>query len=202
MTPTEAVRFVRHVGRLWPQQRLEDGTPDAWYAAALKDINPDDAAEAVDRLVKLHPFTSLAEIVSEVRRIREERIARHPVPTPPAELADNAHAYKARLAASIERLANGAHIPRAAIATGTGAPPTPEYTQARGADRDPLRVAANQVPCPWQPCRAAVGQSCVNAAGRRLPGAPAHEGRLVDAGLAEWRDVNGVRRAVLFGAQS
>ncbi|MEV4096946.1 hypothetical protein [Streptosporangium saharense] len=199
MTPTEAVRFVRHVGRLWPQQRLEDGTPDAWYAAALKDITPTDAAEAADRLVKVNAFVSLAEIVSEVRRIREERIARHPVPAPPA--VDDPQTYRAELQTRVRQLADGMQPPRRA-AIGSGAQPGDEYSRARGADRDPLRVVANQVRCPWAPCQAAVGQSCVNAAGRRLPGAPAHEGRLVAAGLAEWRDVNGVRRAVLLGAAS
>ena len=194
MTPTEAVMFVRQVGALWPQQRLEDETPDAWYVAGLKDISHADACEAITRLAKIKTFISLAEILAEVKRIREERVARHPFINPQGEIADNPGDYRQALTATITRIANGFVAPKA-IPRGGGSEPPEEYSRLRG--RDPLQAAAMQVPCPWPACRAAVGSACTNAAGRRLS-APAHEGRLVKAGLAKWVEVNGVPRAVML----
>ena len=76
MTPVEAVKFVQFVSALWPQQRLEDETPDAWYAAGLKDVDARDAAEAATRLANHKVFISLAEILTEVKALRTERISR------------------------------------------------------------------------------------------------------------------------------
>jgi len=127
--------------------------------------------------------------------MRHERLERYPVPSPRPEAADDTTAYRAELGAAIRNIADGRTVTKA-LTRGQGSEPPPEYNQARGRDRDPVRIAAMQVPCPWPPCRAHAGAACVDAAGRRLK-APAHDGRLVKAGLAEWVTVNGVPRAVM-----
>jgi hypothetical protein len=196
MTPTEAVMFVRQVGAVWPQQRMEDGTPDAWYAAGLKDVSHADAAEAITRLAKFKTFISLAEILTEVKRLREDRIAQHAVINPHGEVADDPRGYREALGATITRIADGLAV-RKALTRGGGSQPSEEYNRSRGADRDPVRVASMAVPCPWPACKAAKGAACTDACGRRLK-VPAHDGRLVKAGLAKWVEINGVPRAVML----
>ncbi|WP_326646084.1 hypothetical protein OG884_15645 [Streptosporangium sp. NBC_01755] len=194
MTPVEAAVLTRRLIRLWPQQRIEDGTPDEWYVAALHAVDYQDADNALNNLVGVNTFVSLAEILAEVRRIRESRIARHPMPAPPAELTDNPGAYRDRVIQSTKQLADGLDVGRV-LALGSGRPPTDEYNWARGLDRHPLRIAAKKVRCPW--CKAGIGSACTTAAGRRLD-QPAHDERLVAADLADWDDVgNSVRRVVL-----
>ncbi|MER5622483.1 hypothetical protein ABT061_15710 [Streptosporangium sp. NPDC002544] len=198
MMPTEAVLVTNRVTDLWPQQRMEDGTPDAWYAAALHAVDLHDALTALNNLAGVNTFVSLAEILAEVRRIRELRIARHPMPAPPAELTDNEGAYRDRVKESTKQLADGLDVGKV-LAIGSGAQPGEEYNRARGLDRHPLRLAAKKVVCPWPACRAAIGSACVSASGRRLD-QPAHDARLVAAELADWVEVSdGVSRAVLRG---
>ncbi|HEY9439664.1 MAG TPA: hypothetical protein VIS29_13660 [Streptomyces sp.] len=200
MTPTEAVMFVRQVGMLWPQQRLEDGTPDAWYMAGLKDIPLADGAEAITGLAKVKTFISLAEILTEVKRLRAGRLAAQPMLSGPRpELTEDPPAYRAELTAAIGRIADGRSV-RRAIARGGNSRPSAEYDQVRGADADPIRRAAKKVPCPWPVCKAPAGSACTNAVGGRLK-EPAHEGRLVKAGLADWVEIHGVPRLVMRGEQ-
>ncbi|MFC4006564.1 hypothetical protein ACFOY2_04985 [Nonomuraea purpurea] len=181
MTPVEAVKFVQFVSALWPQQRLEDETPDAWYAAGLKDVEARDAAEAATRLANHKVFISLAELLSEVKALRTERISRSALPAPAPELADRPVDYQAALKDALAEMAQGFALPKQIMAK---VEPSTEYTEIRGADHDPARIAAIRVPCPWPPCKALPGAVCVNADGRRLS-APAHEARLKAAGLAE-----------------
>lgn len=200
MTPLEAVDFVELVIAGWPNTRTEDKTADIWYAAGLCDVSWEDGSNAVRNLLKTKNFISLAEIFGEVRRIRELRLAARPIPGPPPELTDDERAYKARLDADIKRIADATEIPRRALPRpGHGAAPTPEYDQQRGPYRAPHRVAAMRVRCPWDTCRAMPFEGCRNIGGRLLD--HPHEGRLVEAGLAEWVEVNGAMRAVLHGTE-
>lgn len=197
MTPTQAVAFVARVAQIWPRERLDQGTPDAWYAAGLKDVSSTDAAEALVNLAKTLSFISLAEILTEVRRIRQARIARRPIHDPPHELTDNERAYRDRIKEETRRIADGIAIGKA-LEAGKGNQPSAEYNQIRGIHRDPIRVAAKSVRCPWETCKADIGSTCVTATGRPLD-RPAHDARLVAAGLADWVDINGARRAVMHG---
>lgn len=169
----------------------------AW-AAVLPDVSLDDGMDAV----KAHygdttDWLMPAHVRTRVRQARERNIARHPVPELPADPDDPA-AYRAELKAAVAQLAGGMQPPRP-LAIGSGAPPTDEYSRARGLDHHPHRLAAKAVVCPWPACRAGIGTACVNASGRRLD-QPAHDARLVAAELADWVEVaDGVHRAVLRG---
>lgn len=194
MTPVEAVLFVQHVGRLWPQQRMEDGTPDAWYAAGLKDIDPADAMAAANKLATEKVFISLAELLSEVKALRAQRIARTPLPAPDPELADEPGPYKEAMQEALRKIAGGWSMPKQLPAN---TEPSEAYNEARGEDphRD-LRVVAIRVQCPH--CHATAGDRCVNALNQPLGTAPAHDARLVEAGLARWVDVRGQQTAELL----
>ena len=181
MTPVEAVKFVRFVSALWPQQRLEDETPDAWYAAGLKDVDPQDAGEAATRLAPHKVFISLAELLAEVRKLRAERIERAPLPAPDAALTDDPVAYRESFQSMLATFADGRTLPKQIQGR---VEPSEEYIEERGDDHSPIRIEAFRVACPWPPCRALPGAVCVDADGRRLS-VPAHEARLRAAGLLE-----------------
>ena len=173
----------------------------AWHPT-VHDLNLDEAkAAVVEHYTNSADWLMPAHVRTRVKRARELRIAQRPIPAPDPELCNNAPAYKAALDRSVERVGDKLDIDRKALpAPGHGATPSAEYNHLRGIDRDPLRVAAAQVRCPWPACKADIGSSCVDGNRRRLR-QPAHEARLVAAGLAEWRTVNGVRRAVILAEQ-
>lgn len=168
----------------------------AW-AEALADIRLDDAKIAV-----VHHYRDSDRWImpAHVRQIvkdhRRARLAHEVMPAPDPTLAENALAYKAALDRSIDRIASGWNK-GLALEAGQGAEPNNGYLAARGQDphRD-LRIAALPSPCPH--CKAAPGDRCINAAGTPLSTEPAHEARLVAAGLARWVEVRGVRRAELL----
>lgn len=166
----------------------------AW-TLAIGDLPYDDAqAAVVAHYSDVTDWLMPAHVRARVRQARELRIARHPVPEPPAALTDNPSAYCDELKGAVTQLADGMQPPKL-LAIGSGAPPNDEYNRARGLDRHPLRLAAKKVRCPW--CKAGIGSACTTAAGRRLD-QPAHDERLIAAGLADWDDVGGgVRRIVL-----
>lgn len=193
MTPTEAVDFTEFVSALWPQQRLEDATPDAWFAAGLKDVDPADAKHAATRLASLKTFISLAELLTEVKALRSERLERTPLPAPPTDDADG---YREMLRRDINRIAGGWSIGKA-LAKGQGTEPGEDYLEARGEDpkRRELRVGAMTVQCPR--CGVLANERCESPLGEPLSTQPAHDARLVAAGLAVWVEVNGQQRATL-----
>jgi len=106
MNHQEAVVLCRLLAAACPQQAIDDYTPDSWHDL-LGDLSFADCHEAMVTIGKRQPFIAPAEIITEVRRIRAERIARAPIPAPPPELADDPRAYQAELQARIRDAADG-----------------------------------------------------------------------------------------------
>lgn len=80
----------------------------AAWALAVGDLAYGDAQEAVVRHYRdRRDFLMPADIRVLVKSIRNERVARSLIPAPSPELADNPAAYKAALAASVRRAADG-----------------------------------------------------------------------------------------------
>lgn len=86
MTPTETVALLRIVKAICPAQKFDEFTPDVW-AELLADLRLDDCRVAVKALGNRQVFIAPAEIRHEVRRIRADRLDRHPLPAPPAGLS-------------------------------------------------------------------------------------------------------------------
>lgn len=193
MTPTQAVDFTDYVVALWPQQKLEPGTPDAWYAAGLKDVDFADAEQAANRLCGKNKWISLAEILAEVKTLRSERLERATIPAP---ATDDAGEYRDAVRREIARIAGGWSIGKA-LTRGGGAEPTEEYLEERGEDAEfrALRTAAMTVQCPR--CGVRATERCVNAADMPLSTEPAHQARLVAVGLAEWEDDQQLRARLI-----
>ncbi|WP_432127304.1 zinc finger domain-containing protein [Streptomyces sp. bgisy082] len=175
MLPAETAQLVALVAAMCPSMHLEDTTTDAWQLL-LADLDVADVRAAVTRLGMRQPRIAASDIRAEVRTIREERLARNPLPLPDSD-PDDPRRYRAELLELVTAIASGRRV-RPTPATPGGPPARPT-----GSKRDP-RVRSLRVPCPW--CGAAAGRPCtVPRLGIPLRRAPAHQARLLAAGLAE-----------------
>ena len=146
MTPSETVMLTRYVKACCPQQAIDEYTPDAWHDL-LGDLSFADCKAAAAVVAQRQPFVAPAEIRAEVRRVRNDRLAREITPAPSPELADRPGRYKAELEANVHRIADARSL-RKAIAppNGSGEPPA-EWLEARKAHGAALvRAAASLTP--------------------------------------------------------
>lgn len=120
MNNSEAVKLFRLVKALCPTEQFDEHTPDAW-AIVMNDIRYDDAKLAVRTLYRDRGNDQewggrkieADDIIREVRRIRAERIARHPEVDPPEELSEIE--YREWLRASRKAIADGQTIAQPAL---------------------------------------------------------------------------------------
>lgn len=130
MTHAETVMLTRYVKACCPQQAIDEYTPDAWHDL-LGDLEFADCRTAAAEVARRQPFVAPAEIRAEVRRLRDDRLAREISVAPPAELADSPGRYRTELQAGIARIANGHRVPFAIAAPVREDPPSQEFTEAR-----------------------------------------------------------------------
>lgn len=104
----------------------------AFWMSMVGDLNYADAAEAVQAHYReSRDWIMPADVRKRVRQIRTERLARAPLPAPPADLADEPGRYKQALDAGIKRLADGMDPRRAIGARPRDAEPPEAWTKAR-----------------------------------------------------------------------
>ena len=115
MNNQEAVVLTRLVAAACPQQAIDEYTPDAWFDL-LSDLSFEDCRAAVVTVGRSQAFIAPSEIRAEVRRIRNERVARALIPAPDPELADDPAAYRAALAGSVRMAADGLLPPAEPVA--------------------------------------------------------------------------------------
>jgi hypothetical protein len=164
MTEDEALVLTRYVKACCPQQAIDRYTPDAWYRL-LKDLDFADCELAVETVAKRQPFVAPAEIRAEVKRLRDDRIARAFVPPPAPELTDDDLAYRKALTENIQAAAAG-ELPPVTDGPAIIGPPPGQRTggaplslaaaitdlrremgtaQTRGEIESPQEIAARQV---------------------------------------------------------
>jgi hypothetical protein len=183
MTPEEVIDLLTTCAA-FDRRTVGEADVVAWHSA-VGDLDFPDAREAVVRHYRnTRDWIMPADVRKLVKEIREQRLTRHAVPAPSAELADQPGRYMEAVQDAVRQIARGFSLPKQIPAK---AEPTAEYTQVRGTDRDPLRIASLSVACPWPACKVLPGTVCVDADGRRLS-VPAHEARLKAAGLAQIGD--------------
>lgn len=108
MNHAEAVILCRYVRAVCPQQAIDEFTPDAW-SDLLAGVRFVDAKDAVRAVTSRQPFVAPAEIITEVRKIRNDRITRHPEPVPPPGL--DVIATKAWLVDARRQIGDGELLP-------------------------------------------------------------------------------------------
>ncbi|WP_405676858.1 hypothetical protein OG292_19660 [Streptomyces sp. NBC_01511] len=186
MNQDEAIMLLEYVSAACPAQKVGEFTPDVW-GELLAPYNLTDARAAVLAVARRQPFVSPAEIITEIKERREERIAlANPVyEGDPAETGiESARSVRALL-----RAAADGRLPKRTItaALGKGSDGTPELPSGRV--RAILGAAAKEAPktregvvnvraTTCQRCNAAPGASCTTRS-RRM--ADAHPIRLADA---------------------
>jgi hypothetical protein len=138
VTEEEALVLTRYVKACCPQQAIDKYTPDAWYRL-LGDLEYADCELAVDAVAKRQPFVAAAEIRAEVRKIRDDRLARTPLPAPPAEATDTGR-YQEIIRANVQRIADGTSLHRAIAGAPLPGEPPEAWQQAREALEDPTPV--------------------------------------------------------------
>ncbi|MFD5266721.1 hypothetical protein [Streptomyces sp. NPDC058335] len=180
MTEEEAVQIAEYVQAACPAQRFGEYTPDVW-GEILAPYAVDEARTAVITVARRQPFISPAEIVTEIKARREERIELAHVVydgNPLETGAESAAARRALIRAAADGLTGPSSI-RAALGTGDHLALPP------GADHGPYegRAAAARASIGKMPsnregssdprahgcrrCGAAPGNSCTTAGRRR-----------------------------------
>ena len=106
MSPAEAVMLCRFAKACCPQQQFDEYTPDAWHEL-LGDLRFDDCKAAVVAVTQRQPFVAPAEIRTEVRRVRYDRVDKFGHIEPPPGLEDDPRAEWDAIAAIRQRVADG-----------------------------------------------------------------------------------------------
>ncbi|NJP71921.1 hypothetical protein [Streptomyces sp. C1-2] len=106
MQPEEVVVLARYVHALCPAQKIDQYTPDAWCDVfdEVPQYSLADCREGAARVAKRQPFVAPAEIIAEVRKIREERLDGFQYEPTPGETGAEA---AARRREQIRACANG-----------------------------------------------------------------------------------------------
>lgn len=174
MTPDETVMLARYVRALCPQQKFDEFTPDAWHDV-LADFALADARAAAASVARKQPFVSPAEIIAEIRRLRDDRASDFQGPGLPAEVPDadpdDVQAYLAALRGQRTRAADGQAMRRRPVAellAGVGRDIPAEMASVK-------RPGPLGIECPA--CRAPIGRPCRMDNGRERAPHSARSGR-------------------------
>ncbi|MFI7315181.1 zinc finger domain-containing protein [Streptomyces hygroscopicus] len=184
MNPDETVMLARYVRALCPQQKFDEYTADAWYDL-LAPYTLEEARAAVARHIAAgHAFVAVGEIVTEIRKARNDRLERHTEAEPPdGDLGDHA-SYQAALLAERRAIASGHTQPRPvpALPPGTTEQPTGRARAILAAVGDtapgPREGVVNVLAVACPRCHARPGRTCTTNGRRR---ADVHPARLEDA---------------------
>ncbi|XMN09347.1 hypothetical protein ACK8N7_26555 [Streptomyces griseobrunneus] len=191
MTPEEAILVAKYVASVCPQQRFNEHTPDVW-GDILAPYTVDDARAAVITVAARQAFVAPAEIVTEIKARRAERIELAHVVydgNPLETGAQSAASRRALITAAADGLLP-ARTPAAALGTadrlalppGAPGPYTNRVAAARAAVGQALPTAREGVVNPraisCRICQALPGTSCT-VRGRRMK--DPHPARLDDA---------------------
>lgn len=163
MTPDETVVLARYVRALCPGQKFDEYTPDAWHDV-LADFALSDARAAAAAVARRQPFVSPAEIIDEIRKIRDARADGYQGPGLSAEIPDadpdDVQAYLSALRGMRTRAGDGLEMkkrPVAQLLAGVGRDVPGEAAAVK-------RPGPLGVECPN--CRAAIGRPCRTPGGK------------------------------------
>ncbi|MGK4583464.1 zinc finger domain-containing protein [Kitasatospora sp. HPMI-4] len=174
MIETEWVVLFRYVRAMFPQQRFDEYTPEAWYDV-LGQYGAAETRAAIAACAAAKPFVSPAEIVAAIRQHRADvdrdlHGAGQYAEIPDAD-PDDVPAYLAALRTQRIRAAAGEPLtyrPRLAIAAAGVGRKVPTEEPVR-------RSGPRSIRCPQ--CSAEPGKSCrTTVLGRRM--ADVHPSRL------------------------
>lgn len=163
MNPKEAVLLTRYVRAMCPQQKFDEYTSDAWFDV-LKDFAFEACQEAAATVGRRQPFVSPAEIITEIRKQRDDRADGYQGPGLSAAIPDadpdDVQAYLSALRGLRTQAADGLEMkkrPIAQLLAGVGREIPDEQKPVR-------RPGPLGVECPS--CSAAIGRPCRTPGGK------------------------------------
>ncbi|MDT0567876.1 hypothetical protein RM704_10410 [Streptomyces sp. DSM 3412] len=180
MTEEEAVQIAEYVAAACPAQKFGEYTPDVW-GEILAPYAVDEARAAVIAVARRKPFVSPAEIVTEIRERRAERIELANVVyngDPTETGAESAASVRALIRAAADGLTGPRSI---GMSLGVGdrlaLPPGDDHGPYEGRAAA-VRAAIGKMPAdrdasqdprgrPCRRCGAAPGNSCTTGGRRR-----------------------------------
>jgi hypothetical protein len=142
MNATEAGQLLAFAA-LYDNRKVSDPDVVAWLQA-IGDLPYEDARAAVaghygesaERIMPGH-------IRIRVKAMRADRLARTPLPAPPAELADDPGRYNELIRANVRRIADAKNVRRALAAGPLPGDPPQEWLDAKAALAKPPEPAAD-----------------------------------------------------------
>jgi hypothetical protein len=198
VTQDDAILLLEYVSAACPAQRIGEYTPDVW-GELLAPYDLDDARRAVMAVASRQPFISPAEIITEIRERRAERIELAHVVYDGNPLETGAESAAARR--ELLRAAGDGHLPPRTVTAALGRADVPALPPGT-ADPAPSRVAAvlagvgqsvprvrdgviNPRAIACRICQALPGTSCTTRGRRRIDVHPARldDARRIAAGL-------------------
>lgn len=155
MSQEEWVIVFRYVKAMYPQQRFDEYTPDAWYEV-LGQYAPYAVRAAVAACAAKKPFVSPAEIIAEIRDHQAERMDEFVYE--PADPDETPEQYLANRRRQIQAVAAGHRPPALALPP---ASPRVDLSQI-GREIPPEQPARRPGPlgvaCPR--CHSPIGKGC------------------------------------------
>lgn len=107
MSPEEALQICRLAKAAFPQQAVDEFTPDAW-ALALEDDRFEDAKLALKQLMREQPFLHVSELIGRMKRIRRNRLdAFGTLPEPPVGVGESPEKYRDWYAETVRAIGDG-----------------------------------------------------------------------------------------------
>jgi hypothetical protein len=174
MIEQEWIVLFRYVRAMFPQQKFDEYTPEAWYDV-LGQYEAAHVRAGVARCAAEKPFVSPAEIVAAIRSARADADRDLQGPGQYAEVPDadpdDVQAYLAALRGQRTRAANGQQLtarPVLALTAGVGHDIPEEHRPVR-------RPGPLGIECPR--CQALIGRPC-RTTFRGKPMADVHPARL------------------------
>lgn len=168
MTEDEVVLITRYVRAVCPQQKIDEFTSDAWEDFLLPYSVNETRAAVHRHVARGNAFISVGEIVAEIRKARNDRLARHTEAEPPHGDINDA-SYKAALLSERKAIADGRANPVAIPALPPGIEPAMYEGRGRALLRQVGRESLSRRPeftaaCPH--CLSAPGRPCINGKGQ------------------------------------
>jgi hypothetical protein len=173
MNREEWVILFRYIRSMYPQQRFDEYTPDAWYRV-LSDYDAHAVEAAVTVCAGKKPFISPAEIIAAVRDASAERVGEFQYePTDPDETPEQ---YIANYRQQLGEVVAGRRPPVLALPPGRSLGDVEDVVRKLPEDAEPARRPGPLgVECPR--CRVPAGKNCrTTFRGRRM--ADVHPARL------------------------
>lgn len=98
MNIQETLRLIKTLRAIQPAQIFDDDTPEVWQAL-LRNVDISDAVDAVEDLAGQETFIGTADILRQVRKMRNDRLGKIPADLfiPPAGLTDREERQWAKL---------------------------------------------------------------------------------------------------------